>query len=159
MNQLFPYFLNKESFPLSFFYQNVFPFWTPRNKITFLSHPKLNSEETTNVFKMIPGWIISTASCFTLHPPWSSLSHIPDLNLINLWELESLLARGVAVGQAGRILCAWYCNCEILLDGQEVILFGKIFFKQMSWKSAAAQFGVQRVDSLETVVPGRSPSP
>lgn len=47
MNQLLLYFLNKESFPLSFFYQKVFPFCTLRNKITFLSHPKLISEETT----------------------------------------------------------------------------------------------------------------
>lgn len=39
---------------------------------------------------MIPGWIISTTSCFTLPPCCSSLSHIPDLNLISLWELESL---------------------------------------------------------------------
>lgn len=39
---------------------------------------------------MIPGWIISTASCFTLHPPRSSLSHIPDMRLISLWGLESL---------------------------------------------------------------------
>lgn len=43
-----------------------------------------------NVLKMIAGWITSTASCFTLPPRWSSLSHIPDLNLISLWELESL---------------------------------------------------------------------
>lgn len=39
---------------------------------------------------MFPGWIISTASCFSLHSPRASLSHIPDLSLISLWELQSL---------------------------------------------------------------------
>lgn len=70
-------------------------------------------------------------------------------------------ARGVAVGQTGRVLCAWYCNCcEIVLDGQKVILlFGNFFFNKCPGKYAGAHLGAQGVDSLQAVVPESSSCP
>lgn len=91
---------------------------------------------------MIPGWIISTASCFTLHSPWSSLSHIPDLSLISLWELESLppavwlWARQAEFSVPGTVIVVKSC----LMDRRLFCCLGIFFFQQMSWKICRSTF-------------------
>lgn len=144
--------------PTFLFYQKVVPFCFLRNKITFLSHLRKKKKKLKKYLQDDPR--LNHQHHFLLHPPppLSSLSHIPDLILISL-RVRKFATRGVAVGQAGRVLSVWYCNCcEILLDGQEVIpCLVFFFFQQMFWKCAGAHSGAQNIVSLEAVMAKRSP--
>lgn len=129
MNQMFLSLLPTQTvLPTFLFYQKVVPFCFLRNKITFLSHLRKKKKKLKKYLQDDPR--LNHQHHFLLHPPppLSSLSHIPDLILISL-RVRKFATRGVAVGQAGRVLSVWYCNCcEILLDGQEVIPCLVVFF-------------------------------
>ena len=146
-----------------------FPFSTRKFSLSIVLEVRSLSFHVQNLFlkKQLKkcfqddlGWIISTASSFTLHPPWSSLSHIPDLNLISLGELKSLpcvvwlWARQAEFSVPGTVIVVKSC----LMD-RRLFCCLQFFFQQMSWKCAGAHFGAQRVDSSGAVVPERAPCP